>query len=171
MISSFYLAGAVAGSLVFCHLTDRYGRRTFFFISLAIYLLGVGLTAFAWNLSSFALFRFVTGSGIGGEYSAVNSAIDELIPARLRGKVDLIVNGSYWLGAGAGAASTAILLNPHLLPVNLGWRVGFGAGAVIGVVILYLRRFIPESPRWLMTHGQLAEAERIVGDVEKDGVG
>jgi MFS family permease len=167
MISSFYLAGAVAGSLVFGHLTDRYGRRTFFFVSLAIYLLGVGLTAFSWNLWSFALFRFITGTGIGGEYSAVNSAIDELIPARLRGKVDLIVNGSYWLGAGAGAASTAILLNPHFLPPNLGWRIGFGAGAVIGVIILYLRRFIPESPRWLMTHGQLHEAERIVGDVER----
>lgn len=166
-ISSFYLAGAVIGSLVFGNLTDRYGRRTFFFISLAIYLLGVGLTAFSWNLSSFALFRFVTGTGIGGEYSAVNSAIDELIPARLRGKVDLVVNGSYWLGAGAGAASTAILLNPHILPPNLGWRIGFGAGAVIGVIILYLRRFIPESPRWLMTHGQLHEAERIVGDIER----
>ncbi|MBV8362800.1 MAG: MFS transporter, partial [Deltaproteobacteria bacterium] len=125
------------------------------------------LTAFSWNFWSFAWFRFITGTGIGGEYSAVNSAIDELIPARLRGKVDLIVNGSYWLGAGAGAASTAILLNPRFLPVNLGWRVGFGAGAIIGLVILYLRRFIPESPRWLMTHGQLHEADRIVTDVER----
>ncbi|HJU11572.1 MAG TPA: MFS transporter, partial [Candidatus Binataceae bacterium] len=107
------------------------------------------------------------GTGIGGEYSAVNSAIDELIPARLRGRVDLVVNGSYWLGAAAGAASTAILLNPHFLPVNFGWRVGFGAGVIIGIIILYLRRFIPESPRWLMTHGQLHEAERIVGDVEQ----
>ena len=166
-ISSFYLAGAVIGSLIFGHLTDRYGRRTFFFVSLAIYLLGVALTAFSWNFWSFAWFRFITGTGIGGEYSAVNSAIDELIPARLRGKVDLIVNGSYWLGAGAGAASTAILLNPRFLPVNLGWRVGFGAGAIIGLVILYLRRFIPESPRWLMTHGQLHEADRIVTDVER----
>jgi MFS family permease len=166
-ISSFYLAGAVIGSLVFGHLTDRYGRRTFFFVSLAIYLLGVGLTAFSWNLLSFALFRFITGTGIGGEYSAVNSAIDELIPARLRGKVDLIVNGSYWLGAAAGAASTVILLNPQILRVQLGWRVGFGAGAIIGVVILYLRRFIPESPRWLMTHGQLEAAERTVREVEQ----
>lgn len=166
-ISSFYLAGAVIGSLVFGHLTDRYGRRTFFFISLAIYLLGVGLTAFSWNLWSFALFRFITGTGIGGEYSAVNSAIDELIPARLRGKVDLIVNGSYWLGAAVGAASTAILLNPHILRAQIGWRVGFGAGAVVGIIILYLRRFIPESPRWLMTHGQLDSAEKIVKEIEE----
>jgi MFS family permease len=165
-ISSSYLTGAVLGSLVFGHLTDRFGRRTFFFISLAIYLLGVGLTAFSWNLYSFALFRFITGTGIGGEYSAVNSAIDELIPARLRGKVDLIVNGSYWLGAAAGAASTVILLNPHILAVRIGWRVGFGAGAIIGLVILYLRRFIPESPRWLMTHGQRQAAEATVREVE-----
>jgi MFS family permease len=166
-IGSSYLAGAVIGSLVFGHLTDRFGRRTFFFISLAIYLLGVGLTAFSWNVWSFALFRFITGTGIGGEYSAVNSAIDELIPARLRGKVDLIVNGSYWLGAAAGAASTVILLNPHLLAPRIGWRVGFGAGAIIGVVILYLRRFIPESPRWLMTHGQREAAEKTVSEIER----
>src|SRR5215469_10903084 len=166
-ISSCYLAGAVLGSLVFGHLTDRYGRRTFFFISLAIYLSGVGLTAFSWNLWTFALFRFITGTGIGGEYSAVNSTIDELIPARLRGKVDLIVNGSYWLGAAAGAASTLIILNPRILPIQIGWRVGFGAGAIIGVVILYSRKFIPESPRWLMTHGQLDAAEKTVRQVEQ----
>lgn len=166
-ISSSYLAGAVGGSLIFGHLTDRYGRRTFFFVSLAIYLLGVGLTAFSWNLWSFALFRFITGTGIGGEYSAVNSAIDELIPARLRGRVDLIINGSYWLGAAAGAASTALLLDPKILAPNIGWRVGFGAGAIIGLVILYLRRFIPESPRWLMTHGKRHEAEQTVREVEE----
>jgi MFS family permease len=131
------------------------------------YLLGVGFTAVSWNLASFALFRFITGTGIGGEYSAVNSAIDELIPARVRGKVDLIVNGSYWLGAGAGAVSTAVLLNPHLLSPNVGWRIGFGAGALIGICILYLRRFIPESPRWLMTHGQRQEAEKTVRAVEE----
>jgi len=166
-ISSCYLAGAVIGSLLFGHLTDRFGRRTFFFISLAIYLLGVGLTAMSWNLWSFALFRFITGTGIGGEYSAVNSAIDELIPARLRGKIDLIVNGSYWLGAAAGAASTVILLNPRLLAPRIGWRIGFGAGAIIGLLILYLRRFIPESPRWLMTHGQREAAEKTVSDIEQ----
>ena len=166
-ISSSYLTGAVIGSLVFGHLTDRFGRRTFFFISLAVYLLGVGFTAFSWNLWSFALFRFVTGTGIGGEYSAVNSAIDELIPARLRGRVDLIVNGSYWLGAAAGAASTVILLDPNFLRAQVGWRVGFGAGAIVGIVILYLRRFIPESPRWLMTHGQLDTAEKSLREIEE----
>jgi len=166
-ISSAYLTGAVLGSLVFGHLTDRHGRRKFFFISLGIYLLGVGLTAFSWNLWSFALFRFITGAGIGGEYSAVNSAIDELIPARFRGRVDLMINGSFWLGAAAGAASTVILLNPRILPVNLGWRLGFGAGAVIGLAILYMRRFIPESPRWLVTHGQREEAEITVAAIER----
>jgi MFS family permease len=166
-ISSAYLVGAVLGSLVFGHLTDRHGRRMFFFISLGIYLLGVGLTAFSWNLWSFALFRFITGAGIGGEYSAVNSAIDELIPARFRGRVDLMINGSFWLGAAAGAASTVVLLNPRILPVNLGWRVGFGAGAVIGLVILFMRRFIPESPRWLVTHGRRDEAEKTVAALEQ----
>ncbi len=166
-ISSAYLVGAVLGSLVFGHLTDRHGRRKFFFISLGIYLFGVGLTAFSWNLWSFSLFRFITGAGIGGEYSAVNSAIDELIPARFRGRVDLMINGSFWLGAAAGAASTVILLNPNLLPVNLGWRLGFGAGAIIGTVILYMRRFIPESPRWLVTHGQREEAEKTVAALEQ----
>jgi MFS family permease len=166
-ISSAYLVGAVLGSLVFGHLTDRHGRRKFFFISLAIYLVGVGLTAFSWNLWSFALFRAITGAGIGGEYSAVNSAIDELIPARFRGRVDLMINGSFWLGAAVGAASTVVLLNPRILPVDLGWRLGFGAGALIGLVILYMRRFIPESPRWLVTHGQRAAAEETVVAIER----
>jgi MFS family permease len=166
-ISSAYLVGAVLGSLVFGHLTDRYGRRKFFFISLGIYLLGVGLTAFSWNLWSFALFRFITGSGIGGEYSAVNSAIDELIPARFRGRIDLMINGSFWLGAAVGAASTVILLDTRILPVNLGWRLGFGAGAIIGLGIIYIRRFIPESPRWLVTHGQREAAEKAVAALEE----
>ncbi len=166
-ISSAYLVGAVLGSLVFGHLTDRHGRRKFFFVSLGIYLLGVGLTAFSWNLWSFALFRFITGAGIGGEYSAVNSAIDELIPARFRGRVDLMINGSFWLGAAAGAASTVILLNPRVLPADLGWRLGFGAGAVLGTCIFYMRRFIPESPRWLVTHGRREEAEITVAAIEQ----
>ena len=166
-ISSAYLAGAVIGSLVFGHLTDRFGRRMFFFLSLSVYLIGVGLTALSWNLVSFALFRFITGTGIGGEYSAVNSAIDELIPARLRGRIDLIINGSYWLGAALGSASTLVILNAHILPVKIGWRIGFGAGAIIGLVVLFLREFIPESPRWLMTHGRPDEAESTVDEIEE----
>jgi MFS family permease len=166
-ISSCYLAGAVGGALIFGHLTDRFGRRKFFFISLAIYLLGVGLSALSWNLASFAAFRFLTGAGIGGEYAAVNSAIDELIPARFRGRIDLMVNGSYWLGAAAGSAATLGLLNPKIFPWNVGWRIGFGIGAIIGCVILYLRKFIPESPRWLLTHGRVDEAEETVAEIER----
>jgi MFS family permease len=166
-ISSCYLAGAVLGSIVFGHLTDRFGRRKFFFLSLSIYLLGVGFTALSWNLASFALFRFITGAGIGGEYSAVNSAIDELIPARLRGRIDLIINGSFWLGAAAGSLSTLVILNPRVVPYPIGWRLGFGVGALIGCGILYLRRFIPESPRWLLVHGRVQEAEKIVGEIER----
>jgi MFS family permease len=167
-ISSAYLAGAVVGGLIFGHLTDRFGRRTFFFVSLSTYLIGVALTASSWNLTSFATFRFLTGAGIGGEYSAVNSAIDELIPARFRGRIDLMINGSFWLGALAGAASTALILDSKIFAVNVGWRIGFGAGAIIGSVILYLRRFIPESPRWLFTHGQRGEAEKIVSEFEEE---
>ncbi len=169
-IASLYVTGAVLGSLVFGYMTDRFGRQRLFFITLAIYLVGVGLTAFSWNLWSFALFRFMTGSGIGGEYAAINSAIDELIPARLRGRIDLIINGSYWLGAAAGGASTIILLDPHILPPNLGWRIGFGLGALIGLIVLCFRRLVPESPRWLLTHGKCDEAERIVSKIEEDVV-
>ena len=167
-ISSAYLVGAVLGALVFGHLTDRYGRRTFFFVSLGTYLIGVALTALSWNLTSFAVFRFLTGAGIGGEYSAVNSAIDELIPARLRGRIDLMINGSFWLGALAGAASTGLILDTRIFPIDLGWRLGFGIGAIIGLGILYLRRFIPESPRWLITHGRREEAEELVRDFEAE---
>jgi MFS family permease len=166
-ISSCYLAGAVIGSIVFGHLTDRFGRRKFFFLSLSIYLAGVGFTAFSWNLASFAIFRFITGAGIGGEYSAVNSAIDELIPARLRGRIDLIINGSFWLGAAAGSLSTIVILNPRIVPYAIGWRLGFGIGALIGCAILVLRRYVPESPRWLLVHGRVPEAERIVDEIER----
>ena len=126
LIASFYLTGAVLGSLVFGWLTDRFGRKLFFFVTLATYLVGVLLTAFSWNLVSFALFRFITGAGIGGEYAAINSAIDELIPARLRGRVDIMINGTYWVGAAIGSGATVLLLDPNLLPVDLGWRLGFG---------------------------------------------
>lgn len=166
-ISSCYLAGAVIGSLFFGHLTDRFGRRKFFFLSLSLYLAGVGLTAFSCNLASFAVFRFITGAGIGGEYAAVNSAIDELIPARLRGRIDLMINGSFWLGAAAGSLSTIIILNPRVVPYPLGWRLGFGLGAVVGGGILILRRHVPESPRWLLVHGRVQEADRIVDEIER----
>jgi MFS family permease len=167
LIASFYLTGAVLGSLLFGYLTDRFGRRRLFFVTLLIYLGGALLTAFSWDLWSFAAFRFITGAGIGGEYAAINSAIDELIPARIRGRIDIYINGSYWLGAAAGAASTVVLLDPTILPVDLGWRVGFAIGAVLGFGILLVRRHVPESPRWLITHGYTAEAERTVAGIEK----
>ncbi|MGH8687940.1 MAG: MFS transporter [Burkholderiales bacterium] len=166
LLGSAYLAGAVMGALVFGRLTDRHGRKRLFFITLAVYLLGVALSAFAWNFASFAIFRFITGCGIGGEYAAVNSAIDELIPARHRGRVGLFVNGSFWLGAALGSGATVVLLDPSYFALDLGWRLGFGIGAVLGLAILALRRFIPESPRWLLTHGRAAEAERVVAGIE-----
>ena len=166
LIGSFYVAGMVGGALVFGYLTDLWGRRLLFFVTLAIYLGGTLLTAFSWNVWSFALFRLITGAGIGGEYSAINSAIDELIPARRRGWVDLIVNGSYWLGAAVGSLSTLVILNPRLLAVDLGWRLAFGAGAVVGLGILLLRNHVPESPRWLVLHGREEEAKRILERIE-----
>lgn len=165
-IASAYLIGAVGGALVFGYLTDRWGRKRLFFITLAIYLAGTLLTAFSWNFWSFAAFRLITGAGIGGEYSAIGSAIDELIPADFRGRVDLIINGSYWLGAAAGAASTLIILDPRIIAPRLGWRFGFGVGALLGLFILLLRRHVPESPRWLMTHGARDEAESVMEEIE-----
>lgn len=165
-IASAYLLGAVLGSLLFGYLTDRWGRKKLFFLTLAVYLGGTLLTAFSWNFWSFALFRFITGSGIGGEYAAISSAIDELIPAEFRGRVNLIVNGSYWLGAGVGSLSTLIILNPQILPPKLGWRLGFATGALLGLFILFLRRHVPESPRWLMTHGDEADAESVMREIE-----
>jgi len=166
LLASWYIIGAVVGALAFGWATDRFGRRKLFFVTLVFYLFGVMLSSISWNLLSFCCFRFLTGAGIGGEYSAINSAIDELIPARLRGRVDLIVNGSYWLGAAAGSVSTIVLLNPHFFPVNIGWRFGFAIGGVIGIFILWLRRFVPESPRWLLTHGYPEQAERNTAEIE-----
>jgi MFS family permease len=165
-IASVYLSGAVIGALFFGYLTDREGRKKLFFITLTVYLGGTLLTAFSWNLWSFCVFRFITGSGIGGEYAAISSAIDELIPALYRGRVELIVNGSYWIGAALGSASTLVLLDPHILPPWLGWRVGFAVGAFLGLFILLLRRHVPESPRWLMTHGREQEAEKTITEIE-----
>ena len=165
-IASAYLVGAVLGSLLFGYLTDRWGRKRLFFLTLGVYLLGTLLTAFSWDIWSFAFFRLVTGSGIGGEYAAISSAIDELIPAAFRGRVNLFVNGSYWLGAAVGSLSTLIILDPQFLSPKLGWRVGFATGAVVGLFILLLRRHVPESPRWLMTHGDQADAEAVMQGIE-----
>jgi MFS family permease len=167
-VASFYVVGAVTGALVSGWVTDRFGRRMVFYATLIVYLAGVLLSAMAWNFVSFALFRMLTGMGIGGEYSAVNSAIDELIPAKLRGRIDLIVNGSFWVGAAAGAAVTPLLLDQNLFSVDVGWRLGFGIGGVLGLSILLLRRFVPESPRWLVTHCRAEEADRTVRDIERE---
>ncbi len=167
LLGTGYLSGAVVGALVFGRLTDRYGRKRLFFITLGVYLAGVGLSAFSWDFWSFFVFRFITGCGIGGEYAAINSAIDELIPARHRGRVGLMINGSFWLGAALGSGATVLLLDPALFAPDFGWRLGFGMGAALGLLILLFRRFIPESPRWLLTHGRAAEAERIVAGIER----
>ena len=167
-VASFYVVGAVVGALVFGWITDRHGRRLVFYVTLIVYLSGVLLSALAWDFWSFAIFRMLTGFGIGGEYAAVNSAIDELIPAKYRGRVDLVVNGSFWLGAAGGALAVPFLLDQHLFAPDLGWRLGFGIGAVLGLGILLLRRFVPESPRWLVTHGQNEQAEKTVSKIEKD---
>ncbi|MGA8276578.1 MAG: MFS transporter [Rhodanobacteraceae bacterium] len=166
--ASFYLAGAVIGALFFGWLTDRLGRKRLFTVTLGLYLAATALTAFSFDFWSFALFRFLTGAGIGGEYSAINSAIQELIPARYRGRTDLVVNGSFWIGAALGALGAVVLLQPGLLPVDAGWRVAFGIGAVLGLGILYLRRYLPESPRWLMIHGREAEADAVLTGIERD---
>lgn len=164
--NSAYLAGAVIGALFFGWLADRLGRKRLFFITLLVYLIATAATAFSWDVWSFAFFRFLTGAGIGGEYSAINSAIQELIPARRRGWTDLAINGSFWFGAAFGGVGAIVLLDPRVVDPELGWRLAFFIGAVLGLVILYLRRFLPESPRWLMTHGRAAEAEAVVAAIE-----
>lgn len=164
--NSAYLAGAVAGALFFGWLTDRLGRKRLFSLTLLLYLTATAGTAFTWDLPSFALMRFLTGAGIGGEYSAINSAIQELIPARRRGWTDLVINGSFWVGAALAGGGSILLLDPRLFAPDLGWRLAFFGGAVIGLVILFLRRFLPESPRWLVTHGRPEEADAIVTAIE-----
>ena len=166
--ASAYLTGAVIGALLFGWLTDRFGRKRLFFVTLGVYILATAATALAPSFAMFAIARLVTGAGIGGEYSAINSAIQELIPARFRGRTDLGVNGSFWLGAVLGAIASSLLLEPGRLPADVGWRLAFGSGAVLGLGILLLRRYIPESPRWLLMHGRIAEAERICAAVEQE---
>lgn len=167
LAGSLYLLGAVAGALFFGWLTDRLGRKKLFTVTLGLYLSATAATALSPDFATFALFRLLTGAGIGGEYAAINSAIQELIPARYRGHTDLVINGSFWLGAAAGALGAVLLLDGGWLPPEIGWRLTFGLGAVLGLGILFLRRWIPESPRWLMLHGRVDEAEAIVAQIEK----
>jgi len=166
MLGSVYLVGEVVGALFFGRITDRIGRRRIFILTLAIYLIGSGLAGLSWNLAVLAAFRFIAGVGIGGEYSAINSAIDELIPSHYRGRVDIAINGTYWAGAALGATANLYLLS-SAVPSNLGWRIGFFIGPVLGLLIIGLRRHIPESPRWQMTHGYEDEANATVDDIEQ----
>jgi MFS family permease len=159
-----YLTGAVFGALFFGYLTDRLGRKVLFMVTLGVYLLFTVCTAFSWDVYSLFVFRVLAGAGIGGEYAAINSAIDELIPARVRGRVALGINGSWWVGTAIAAAVSYPLLND--LSSNIGWRVGFAVGAVLAICIIFLRRGIPESPRWLLTHGRHEEAEQTVCEIE-----
>jgi MFS family permease len=168
MAAAFYITGACLGALFFGQLTDRFGRRRLFVLTLAVYLIATVATAFAFAPWYFFAARFFTGAGIGGEYAAINSAIDELIPARVRGRVDLVINGSYWLGAAGGAAGALILLDTSMFPTHIGWRLAFGVGAVLGLAVLMVRRNVPESPRWLIIHGHEEEAERIVREIEEE---
>src|SRR5437868_8769023 len=167
LVGTAYLIGAVVGAVVFGYLTDRLGRRKLFFVTLGLYLVATAATAFSWNFWSFALFRALTGAGIGGEYAAINSAIQELIPARYRGRTDLAVNGSFWVGAALGALGAVVLLQPGLLPPDWGWRAAFGIGALLGLGILFLRQWIPESPRWLMLHARTEECEAVLCGIEE----
>jgi MFS family permease len=167
LAASAYLVGAVAGALFFGWLTDRLGRKKLFSITVLVYLIATIACGLSWNFWSFALFRMVTGAGIGGEYAAVNATIQELIPARRRGFTDLVVNGSFWLGAAVGAIAALVVLNPAVMPAEYGWRFAFIIGGMLGFIVLLLRRFLPESPRWLMTHGYPEEAERVVVQIEQ----
>jgi MFS family permease len=166
--AAFYVGGACLGALFFGQLTDRFGRKKLFLLTLIVYIVATVATAFSTTALFFFIARFFTGAGIGGEYAAINSAIDELIPARVRGRVDLIINGSYWLGAAAGALGSLLLLDTSIFAADVGWRIAFGIGAVLGLAILLVRRHVPESPRWLFIHGREEEAERIVDGIERE---
>jgi MFS family permease len=160
-----YVLGACVGALFFGWLTDRFGRKKLFMLTLGVYLIGTAMTALSFHAWWFFLFRFITGAGIGGEYAAINSAIDELIPARHRGRIDIVINGTYWAGAAFGALLTVPILTQ--LPVAWGWRLAFGLGVVLGLVVLLVRRHVPESPRWLFIHGRGQEADDLVKAVEQ----
>jgi MFS family permease len=164
--ASAYIGGAVLGALYFGRLADKLGRKRMFLVTLAVYLVATILTALTWDITSFAFCRFLTGFGIGGEYAAINSAIDELIPARLRGRVDLAINGTFWIGAALGAGLSIVLLDPDFIGAEWGWRIAFGLGGVLAFAILLVRRHVPESPRWLLMHGRHEEAEAVVRGIE-----
>ncbi|MFI9491386.1 MULTISPECIES: MFS transporter [Streptomyces] len=165
--AALYVAGACSGALFFGWLTDRFGRKKLFLITLAVYLTATALTAVSFSAWWFFLFRFLTGFGIGGEYAAINSAIDELIPSRYRGRVDLIINGSFWLGAMAGSLLSVLALDTGIFPKDIGWRLTFALGVVLGLVIMLVRRHVPESPRWMVIHGHDRAAEELVAGVER----
>src|SRR5947209_8527252 len=165
LVGSAYLIGAISGAVLFGYLTDRFGRKKLFMVTLGIYLTATAATAFSWDFWSFAFFRALTGAGIGGEYTAINSAIQELIPARFRGRTDLAINGSFWIGAAMGAGGAIVFLQPGTLPPDWGWRAAFGIGALLGLIIVCLRRYIPESPRWLLLHDRAHEAEAVMMEV------
>ena len=169
--NSAYLAGAVLGALGFGWLTDRIGRRKLFFITLALYLTATAATALSWSVASYSLFRFLTGAGIGGEYTAINSTIQELVPARYRGWTDLLINGSFWIGAAIGAIAAIVLLGASWIGPDHGWRLAYLIGAGLGLIVLVMRMWIPESPRWLMIHGHPDQADAIVADIERSVAG
>ncbi len=166
LAGSVYLAGAVLGAIFFGWLTDRLGRKKLFFVTLTVYLCATAATAFSWSFASFAAFRFLTGAGIGGEYTAINSTIQELVPARYRGWTDLVVNGSFWVGAALGAFGAIVLLDAAVVDPEYGWRAAFLIGATLALMVFFMRLWIPESPRWLMTHGRLRDAEAVVAGIE-----
>lgn len=166
LAASIYILGAVLGALFFGRLTDKWGRKKLFIITLVVYCIATFATAFSVNAWIFFLCRFFTGAGIGGEYAAINSAVDELIPAYYRGRVDILINGTYWLGAAFGSFYSLFFLNTAMFSENMGWRYALGVGALLGVVIIFVRRHVPESPRWLFIHGREDEAEEIVGEIE-----
>ncbi len=167
MAGAVYVAGACLGALFFGQLTDRFGRKKLFMITLLVYLAGTVLTAFSMSPIWYFVCRFITGTGIGGEYAAINSAIDELIPAKYRGRIDIAINGSFWMGAMAGALLTIPLTDPNVIDQGIGWRFAFGLGAILGFAVLWVRRNVPESPRWLFIHGREEEGERIVKEIER----
>ena len=166
LAGTFYLFGAVLGALFFGELADRFGRKRLFSVTLGLYLGATVFTAFSWNFGSFLLFRFLTGAGIGGEYSAINSAVDELVPARFRGRISLAINGSYWIGTAFGALMTASFVHARFGQIDLSWRIPFFLGGFLGLLVLWVRRFLPESPRWLIGHGRIREAEDVVSGIE-----